>query len=366
MRYDKVFRFLLFTFVAGSIVGLLAGLLVTGPRAKAASGVQASSTTMTRAAEPGLGSEEPMTAERAKAMGANEMGQVLVLMYHKITKPEDPSALEPEYCRSALHFQEDIALLKAEGYYPITVKDLVTGSIDIPAGKSPVVLTFDDSSQGQYRILDDGTIDPESAVGILMAAGDDGNWPMRASFFPLLDVDLADHVIFGQPERQKDKLQQLVEWGCEVGSHSYTHLNLKTSSREVIIKELALSMKKLEDMVGNGYEVFTLSVPFGEYPEDESLLATGEYEGFTYTYHAALAVTGGPSDSPFSTKFDPMHVRRIEVYGDSLKQAINASKKSPELRYISDGDPAVISAPADLPEKLGSLLPDLGRPVITY
>lgn len=299
-------------------------------------------------------------------MGANEAGQVLVLMYHLITKPEDPTALEPDYSRSALHFQEDIALLKAEGYYPITVKDLVTGSIDIPAGKSPVILTFDDSSQGQYRILDDGTVDPQSAVGILLAAGEDGNWPMRASFFPLLDVDLADRVLFGQPEKQKEKLQQLVEWGCEVGSHSYTHLNLKTSSREVIIKELALSMKKIQEMAGNGYEVFTLAVPFGEYPEDESLLAAGEYEGFTYAYHAALAVTGGPSDSPFSTKFDPMHVKRMEVHGDSLKQAINAAKKSPELRYISDGDPTVISAPADLPEELGSLLSNLGRPVITY
>ena len=94
-----------------------------------------------------------MTAERARAIGANEMGQVLVVMYHLIDSEESEWTHTPEDLR------KDIALLKSEGYYPINVRDLASGNIDIPAGKSPVVITFDDSSPGQYRILDDGTVD---------------------------------------------------------------------------------------------------------------------------------------------------------------------------------------------------------------
>ena len=123
-----------------------------------------------------------MTAEQAQAIGANEMGQVLVLMYHLIDSEE------AEWTRTPENFRKDIALLKAEGYYPINVRDLASGNIDIPAGKSPVVITFDDSSPGQYRILDDGSLDPDCAVGILQAAVEEGDWASRATFFCLLDV----------------------------------------------------------------------------------------------------------------------------------------------------------------------------------
>ena len=39
--------------------------------------------------------------------------------------------------------------------------------------------------------------------------------------------------------------------------------------------------------------------------------------------------------------------------GDSLKQAIQGYKDHPELRYVSDGDPTVISAPTKLASALG-------------
>ncbi|NLE74468.1 MAG: polysaccharide deacetylase family protein [Actinobacteria bacterium] len=368
MRYDKVLKFLLFAFVVGSVLGLVGGLTLGGsrthasPSTKTAAG-KADTTTSTAADEE---TAEPMTAEKARAIGANEMGMIPVLEYHKITKPEDQTAPEPDYCRSALHFKQDIELLMSEGYYPITVKDLATGTIDIPAGKSPVVLTFDDSSPGQYRVLDDGTIDPESAVGILQAASRDGRWPLKACFYVLLDVNPPDNILFGQPDLQQEKMRNLVKWGCEVGSHTYTHLNFQKSTEEVIRKELALSKQKIESLVGDDYEVYTICVPFGEYPDDISILQSGEYDGVSYTYGAALEVTGGPSPSPFSSKFNPMRIPRIEVQHDALKQAIDNLKKNPDLRYISDGDPAVISVPATLSEKLGTLKEKLGRPVITY
>ena len=40
-------------------------------------------------------------------------------------------------------------------------------------------------------------------------------------------------------------------------------------------KQLAESQATLEELIGGGYEVTSISVPFGEYPADESILASG-------------------------------------------------------------------------------------------
>ncbi|MBC7293259.1 MAG: hypothetical protein H5T84_03965, partial [Thermoleophilia bacterium] len=118
--------------------------------------------------------------------------------------------------------------------------------------------------------------------------------------------------------------------------------------------------------IGGGYQVTTIAVPFGDYPADESLIASGEYNGKKYAYTAALALGGNPAPSPFSTKFNPLHIPRIAVTSDTLKAAIDKFKKHPELRYISDGDPAAVSAPAKLAAQLGNLRDNLGRPVVRY
>ena len=178
MRRDKVLRFLLIAFAVGAFMGLVCGLAFGGTRRTKAPPRRPTPTDalchiLRLGSEADLSASEPMTAERARAIGANEMGQVLVLMYHLIDSEET------EWTRTPENFRKDIALLKAEGFYPVNVRDLASGNIDIPAGKSPVVITFDDSSPGQYRILDDGTLDPDSAVGILQAAVEAGDWASR-------------------------------------------------------------------------------------------------------------------------------------------------------------------------------------------
>lgn len=361
MRRDKVFRFVLTTFVVGAFIGLICGLAFgasgeTGT-ARAASEDTTSSTegTVDVTAEPG----EPMTEERARAIGANEMGQVLVLMYHLIDSEET------EWTRTPENFRKDIALLKAEGFYPINLRDLASGNIDIPAGKSPVAITFDDSSPGQYRILDDGSTDPDCAVGIMQAAVEAGGWASRASFFVLLDVVPKERELFGQ-EKQQEKLHNLVDWGYEIGSHTVTHLNLKEASKTEAMKQLAQSQATLEDMIGGGYKVTSLSIPYGEYPSSDDLIKSGKYEGTSYAYSAAVSIANTPSASPFSTEFDPLHIPRVRGSVNYLADVVKKFKSNPELRYISDGDPTTVSAPKDLDPALGDLNGDLGRPVIRY
>lgn len=366
MRRDKVFRFVTIAFAVGAFIGLISGLAFGGgkgvstPKAVAETSAGASTSS---SSDPSSTSSEPagpMTADRARAIGANEMGQVLVLMYHLF------DAKETEWTRTPDNFRKDIALLKSEGFYPINVRDLVTGNIDIPAGKSPVVITFDDSSPGQYRILEDGSIDPDCAVGIMQAAVEEGGWASRASFFCLIDVVPKERKIFGQEERKQEKLRNLVDWGYEIGSHTVTHLNLRKASTEEATKQLAQSKAILEDLIGGGYEVTSISIPFGEYPKSESILVSGKYGDITYGYTAALSINGVPCASPFSNKFQALHIPRIRGSENFLVDAIQKFKKNPGLRYISDGDSTTVSAPATLDSALGELSDDLGRPVIRY
>ena len=290
-------------------------------------------------------------------LGANELGQVPILMYHKIGNDVVPPA----------RLRDDIARLKAAGFYPTTIRELADGSMDIPAGKSPVVLTFDDSSPTHYKILPDGSIDPDCAVAIMREAAAAGDWAPKASFFPLLYLDTSANILFGQPEYAQKKLQDLVSWGFEIGSHTVDHLNLATSSPGHITEELAESQARLEELIGGGYQIYTLNPPYGEFPDDPSLLASGESAGVSYQYKACLRAAGGYGYSPFSTKFDPMDMPRVTAYPTStVPDLVWYFREYPGLRYVSDGNPQVVSAPANVAEKLGNLRTGLNRQVVRY
>jgi peptidoglycan/xylan/chitin deacetylase (PgdA/CDA1 family) len=383
MRLNVRFlRLLLAVFIVGIALGLVIGLVLgrgrgtatartvmsapervatsatTAPTSSNATSSTRGTTTSSSAAQ---GTVAPITVEAARALGANELGRIPVLMYHRIADAE-----ETDYYRRPDSFRRDIVALREAGYYPITVRELCQGHIDVPAGRSPAVLTFDDSSPGQYRILEDGTLDPDCAVGIMQAAVAEGGWASKAGFFPLLYVDPPGDIVFGQPEKAREKLRQLVRWGYEVGSHTVTHQNLKKATSAQVRKELAASKAELEEMIGGGYSVFTVCIPFGEYPADDSLLRSGDYQGQKYSYGAALEVSGSSAHSPFSSRFHALHVPRIAVHGTSLTDVISHFQHHPEQRFVSDGDPSVISVPERAEEELGTLVCPAGLKVIRY
>ena len=299
-----------------------------------------------------------VTGARAKEIGANELGQIPVLMFHLIGSGKNYLTAD------GLRF--DIALLRSHGFYPTTVREMVEGTMEIPAGKTPVVLTFDDSSPGQYRILDDGTVDPDCAVGVLQVEVARGNWAPKATFFPLLDVN-EGNILFGQPELAQRKLQNLVEWGYEIGSHGITHMDFSKATAAQVKRELAEPQAKLESLIGNGYKVFTLSPPYGEYPSDRSLLLSGEYEGRTYAYQAVVMAWGESSPSPFSSKFDVTRIPRITAAApEAVRKLMKYWNGHRELLYISDGDPGTVSFPKEAPGELGTLRADLDQRVVEY
>jgi peptidoglycan/xylan/chitin deacetylase (PgdA/CDA1 family) len=271
---------------------------------------------------------------------ANELGKIMVLQYHKIGYPEQ------RFQRSPDNFRGDLKRLYEGGYYPVNFIDLVNGLPDVPPGKKPVVLTFDDSDISQFRLLDDKTIDANSAVGIILNFYSQHleKWPPHATFF-VLGNDTANHVpIFGQPTWSKAKLQFLVEQGMEVGSHTVNHTNLAAVTAERISWELAVSKYVLEQAIP-GYTVQSLAMPYGEFPYTTEFLKAGEWDSFDYAYAANAAAWGGATVSPFDTTFDPYRVSRIEVTGPWLDYWLTYFEENPHEYYVSDGDPDQLTFP---------------------
>jgi peptidoglycan/xylan/chitin deacetylase (PgdA/CDA1 family) len=259
------------------------------------------------------------------------MGKIIVLEYHNIGEPEG------RWTRTPANFRNDMEYLLRHGFYPVNLIDVVRGNLDqVPRGRRPIVLTFDDSSEGQFRYLEDGSIDPNCAVGILKAMhekyGDD--WPLRATFFVLFKSETS---LFLQEGSGAQKVRTLVEWGMEIGSHTINHPDFSEAAPEEIKWELAVSQNRLETLIP-GYQVCSLSPPFGAYPEDISLLKGGysERADLFYRYEAAVKVGGQPAPSPFSPDFNPYRLPRVQAFQPELDKWLSDIEQHPEDYYVSD------------------------------
>ena len=284
----------------------------------------------------------------ARMAAADETGRVMVLEYHRVGGDPD---LAPEWTISARRFRAELEYLYAHDYHPINLRDFARNRIDVPLGKTPVVLTFDDSSDSQFTLVrrdGDWVPDPGGAVGVLAAFhARHPDWPLRGTWFVLPKADPPND-FFGQPRLVRRKLEYLTERGMEIGSHTLYHADLAAVSPDEIRRQLALSVVEIRRRLPD-YEVATLGIPFGQYPADESLLRSGEWGGHEYAFDAAVEVSGGPSLPPGARGFDHMHIPRVQTGAGpgQSRRTFTWFERRPGERYRSDGDPDTIAFPRD-------------------
>lgn len=291
----------------------------------------------------------------------NELGRIMILEYHKIDYPEDRWTRTPE------NFRRDLETLYARGYRLVSLGDLLDGRLAVPAGTTPVVLTFDDSSPGQFRYLEqNGTleIDPKSAVGILEAfLRERPDFGRGATFFVLPAADPPNR-LFNQPAHAGKKLQYLVSRGYEIGNHTLWHANLGKYDEATVRAQIAGAQQWIQRHVPD-YRPRTLALPHGVYPKDVSWALRGSAKGVTYSHDAILMVAGGPAPSPFSRAFDPVRLPRVQAIETELAYWLRYFELHPHERFASDGDPEVITVPAGSQDKVRSNLRNVrvaGRP----
>lgn len=284
--------------------------------------------------------------EQLPTRAPNELGRIPVLEYHLIGDRDS------RWSRTWQRFARDLELLHERGYRPITVKEMVGDRIDLPAGLSPVVITFDDASPGQFRYMEeDGAlkIDSTSAVGVWNAfAAKHPEWKGKGVFC-VLPAASEGHAFFGDKgiHGQKSawrlkKVRYLIENGFEVCNHSLWHANFAKMSDAVVQEQIARAQLAVDSALsGSGAGVTTLALPLGQWPKDRSLLKRGSWTDkngkvTSYNINAVLMVAGGPSRSPKDSLFDPMKIPRVQVFNDELENMLDQLDRQ-ETRYVSAG-----------------------------
>lgn len=299
-----------------------------------------------------------------QAIQPNEVGEIMVLMYHHVREPEG------EWSRTPENFRRDLQVLYEKGYRPISLVDYTTGNITTEAGYTPVVFTFDDGNQNNFNMIenDEGewVVDPDSAVGILVDFHEKHpDFPLEATFF------INGGTPFGQAEWVEYKLNYIVDKGMDIGNHTYNHINFTNATAE----EIQAQLGRLNQMVNRylpDYEVNTLALPFGSKPKDTELrryLVEGEYEGERYHNIAILEVGWDPYRSPFHKDFNGNSIRRVrasetKVDGVGMYDWLDALDRGTRLRYISDGDANTITVPEEYRDRLPEEID--GKTIRTY
>ena len=283
----------------------------------------------------------------------NELGRIMILEYHKIDYPEERWTRTPE------NFRRDLEALYVRGYRLQSLNALLEGRVTVPAGTTPVVLTFDDSSPGQFRYIDrNGTpeIDPKSGIGVLEAfIKEKPDFGRAATFFVLPGASRPNR-LFDQPEHEGRKLRWLVENGYEIGNHTLWHANLGKYDEAIVRAQLADAQNWVQRHVPD-YKLRALALPHGVYPRQVEWAVTGTAKGTTYRHEAILMVAGGAAPSPFALKFDPVRLPRIQAVERDLKEWLTHFDKNPQDRFVSDGDPATITIAGAQRDRLRPALP---------
>lgn len=288
----------------------------------------------------------------------NELGEILVLEYHRLGENEG------EFFRRPENFQKDLETLYARGYRPVTVRQLLDGEVDLPAGTTPVVFTIDDSSAGQFYYREDGSVDPSTMVGMWDAfRARNPAWRNGAVWCVLPAADHPSNFFGARPSREtpraereaeiRRKVEHLLEGGHEICNHTLYHARLDRARDDGQVQEwIGRGEDSLQVYLPDGYDIVTLALPLGMWPENRSLAWEGSWQGRPYSYGAVLEVTGGPSVSVFDRAFDPHSIDRFIVAPGHLERQLDVYDRNPARRFVSDGDPRTISVPAGLADRV--------------
>jgi peptidoglycan/xylan/chitin deacetylase (PgdA/CDA1 family) len=317
-------------------------------RTGAASGATPTARAAGTGRTPSVPASAPILAAApgAVAAKANELGQVPVLMYHRILKKPELSL-----DRTPKELYDELTGLAKDGYHPITAAEFVGGRFGVPAGKHPVVLTFDDSTPGHFALDAQGNPVPDTAVAIIMqVARENPGFRPVATFY--LNKDL-----FGMQDAQAAAgLKWLVQHGFELGNHTVSHPNLAGLSEKGVHEEIGDMEDRIVQLTGA--HTTTFAYPYGGIPKKK---AWAEKQDGRYAFQGLFVAGWQPALSPFDDDFDRWNINRVRSEGkikeNDCKRYCSTAwlehlDKNPDERYTSDGDLNTVTFPKAAEDRL--------------
>jgi len=239
----------------------------------------------------------PPPPKRVSKRKGNTKGHVFIVEYHHIATDHN------DMFRPVKEFQKDLEWYYKRGFRPVTMTEYVSDKMPLPPGASPLILTFDDSNSDQFRVLKDGTIDPNCAVGVWQAfAAKHPDFPVKGTFYILPDP-WHQHPLINQ------KIQFLLAQGSEIGNHTTTHPDLGRLSDERVEQEIGAAQ---EAIVKLGAPVPTaMAYPYGVRPRNHHLMEGFNYDGQRVQFTSAVLAGAEPALAPDDPKLKPLAIPRI-------------------------------------------------------
>lgn len=174
--------------------------------------------------------------------------KVPILMYHYISEPPPGADIyRVDLSVSPDSFRRQMAYLKDNGFTPIDFYDLSTAIVaqsELPP--KPVIITFDDGYRDNY----------EEAYPILQEFGFKGNFFVVTEF---IDAGREGYMTW-------EMIEEMSRAGQRIESHSRTHPDLTTKSRDGLIWEILGSQETLAAHIG--YKPRYFCYPGGTYDEE--------------------------------------------------------------------------------------------------
>lgn len=300
----------------------------------------------------------------------NEIGEIPIVMFHNFIENLDETT-DDEFTTSFQEFEELLETLYNQGFRLISMRDFIEHNITVPAGKIPMVFTFDDGSSGQFNLIEENgklVANPRSAVGIMIRFHQKHpDFGLKGIFYLNMDKELKTFEGAGTLD---ERLSFLLSHGFEIGNHTWGHFNLETAKDTLQIQEtLGKNEKRLREIMP-GVRFYSLALPFGGKAPQELADAVnkGDYDGVAYENETIMAVGYLPSVPSIHIDYDPTYVRRIRSKGKidvKFDLAYWLPLMTRDRMYISDGNPGTVVVPTGM-EK--SVAPDKlnGKSLVTY
>lgn len=292
--------------------------------------------------------------DRVQAAEPNEMGEIMIIMYHGLT----PYTPKESYMRSVSQFKNDLKLLYENGYRLISVADLLDNNINVEKGYTPVILTFDDGESTAFSLVEkDGELVPREncAVDIINKFNEEHPDFGRTGVFFICGTK--GHVPFIGAGSVKERFSYLVNMGYELGNHTDSHPALSRLNKHEIEKEMA-EVERLVRETLPGYRMRCVAYPYGSVPKDKykEALLSGFKNDIEYEYEIVMREKNvGTSALPYSLSFDKYNVSRVRGSNNSVKDLgwyIKYYKEHEDERFISDGNPDVLTIPSKYADNL--------------
>lgn len=288
-----------------------------------------------------------------------KMPEVPILMYHRFI----PSAngRSEQYKVTLSDLDDHLNDLYAAGYSLVALEDWLRGEITLPEGRKPLIITIDDLYYADQISLDaDGSPASYSGIGRI--------WQFYQEH-PDFNFHLALFYNFGDkgyPNRyengsfyfvkgwEKDRAEAIA-WGIENGAipynHFYNHPNLKRLTPDEIrwhLEENDAALREALNLIGQGGLADNLpnilALPYVIWPE------TDEGKQVLYNYRspegapvsAILEANDGtlvrPLPAPFSSTFDPYHVKRLNAVKEAVDAIVKAAEEIPAASSCDLGE----------------------------